>query len=769
MILIQQEVIPLHRRFREALSHGLVAFLYALGLALTLLGVTELLEYGWMAVGLLAALIAVLTAATLNRKAAYVAAGAALVGGVGWLALGGMSTMIEVLRATVLHMSGLKTALPLVAQETAVLVCVLCAAASYFVTQRSAGAYPALVLLLLIVVMLWLGDQTQALWCLLPSVVASVTLLMQSSGEDVRTSRVLPLAVVAVLLSFSGVALGGVSIGTMKDAADALRQRIYDLFFFTAPRDVFSLASEGYYPQGQGQLGGPATPNENPVMIVTTPRKTYLRGVIKNTYTGRVWLDETEGKRYLWSSLRWQGVRSTAFDMDLPDVTDLTYSDLLAPSHVTVRMLADSASSMFVPQRTRSLDVQGDLVPYFNVGSEIFATRNLELGDVWAVEAPLFKAGDAGVRQLVSACESANDPNWEYVNQTYRALPGHLEQEVYNVAYEAAAGAAAPYDMALSIQQYLQANYTYTLDVEPQLPELDFVSSFLLLSREGYCTYFASAMTVMCRMVGLPARYVEGYLATPDASGQAIVTGKEGHAWTEVYFKGFGWLTFDATPVSSETVYITPEQLPSGGENDEDTEPAPEPTATPSPEPGADAETPAPPPTATPEVPIQSPTPTAEAQPDQPDEPAAPVRRASFNAWWLLVVAAAAAIAGRIVWMLPGMQAKRQKHEFGRWLVWTQAIHDALRMRGLARLPSETPLAFFARVEAEGKLPVTLKVMGEAESLMFYGHAVPMPEETMEACRLYGQLAAVLKPWQRVLVTLQRAFLPRRTFDIARS
>ena len=48
----------------------------------------------------------------------------------------------------------------------------------------------------------------------------------------------------------------------------------------------------------------------------------------------------------------------------------------------------------------------------------------------------------------------------------------------------------------------------------------------------------------MCRMIGLPARYVEGYLATPDENGTAYVTGLQAHAWTEVYFSGFGWLTF---------------------------------------------------------------------------------------------------------------------------------------------------------------------------------------------------------------------------------
>ena len=74
----------------------------------------------------------------------------------------------------------------------------------------------------------------------------------------------------------------------------------------------------------------------------------------------------------------------------------------------------------------------------------------------------------------------------------------------------------------------------------------DFVSWFLLESKEGYCSYFASAMTVMCRIAGVPARYVEGYYISP-VNGEAIVTGKNAHAWVEVYLNGIGWTAFDPT------------------------------------------------------------------------------------------------------------------------------------------------------------------------------------------------------------------------------
>ena len=75
------------------------------------------------------------------------------------------------------------------------------------------------------------------------------------------------LAAVVTAIAIAGVAMGGAVFTPMKELADNIRQRIYDTFFYTQPRDVFTLATEGYYPQGIRQLGGPAVPREDPVMV----------------------------------------------------------------------------------------------------------------------------------------------------------------------------------------------------------------------------------------------------------------------------------------------------------------------------------------------------------------------------------------------------------------------------------------------------------------------------------------------------------------------
>ncbi len=112
-------------------------------------------------------------------------------------------------------------------------------------------------------------------------------------------------------------------------------------------------------------------------------------------------------------------------------------------------------------------------------------------------------------------------------------------------------------------RQYLSTNFPYNLDVRSTPRNRDFVDYFLFEQKEGYCTYFASALTIMARCVGIPARYVEGYILPPKPSEKQSnlynVTNNQAHAWTEVYFEGYGWLPFEATSPFRSGFYSDPE------------------------------------------------------------------------------------------------------------------------------------------------------------------------------------------------------------------
>ena len=111
-------------------------------------------------------------------------------------------------------------------------------------------------------------------------------------------------------------------------------------------------------------------------------------------------------------------------------------------------------------------------------------------------------------------------------------------------------GAATDWDKAVRLEQFLLRNYLYDLDVEPLTPGRDAVEVFLFEQQAGYCSQFATAMAVMARHVGLPARVAMGYLpgVYDPLTGATAVRAGDAHAWVEIRFRVAGWVAFDPTP-----------------------------------------------------------------------------------------------------------------------------------------------------------------------------------------------------------------------------
>lgn len=133
------------------------------------------------------------------------------------------------------------------------------------------------------------------------------------------------------------------------------------------------------------------------------------------------------------------------------------------------------------------------------------------------------------------------------------------------------------YDIALAICDYFRDNFSYSLTVDNGE---DALRGFLYETREGHCALFATAMTLSLRELGIPARYVTGYVVsgegTPVEGGyQYTVRENNLHAWVEVYFRNIGWLPFDPTAaVAGFEGGMLSEDNPSEGDNPEVTEPA---------------------------------------------------------------------------------------------------------------------------------------------------------------------------------------------------
>lgn len=109
--------------------------------------------------------------------------------------------------------------------------------------------------------------------------------------------------------------------------------------------------------------------------------------------------------------------------------------------------------------------------------------------------------------------------------------------------------AMTPFARTMAIQQHLLENYGYSLEADTATLSHP-LEEFLFKRKTGYCEHYATAMVVMLRTIGIPARLVTGFLATEwnEYGGYFTVRQRDAHAWVEVYFPRSGWITMDPTP-----------------------------------------------------------------------------------------------------------------------------------------------------------------------------------------------------------------------------
>jgi hypothetical protein len=141
---------------------------------------------------------------------------------------------------------------------------------------------------------------------------------------------------------------------------------------------------------------------------------------------------------------------------------------------------------------------------------------------------------------------SALDPVQQ---QAYLQLPEDLDPRIPALAEEITAGIPDVFGKVTALRNYLLENYAYTTNLpdpgaEPPL------EAFLFTHRRGHCEYFATALTVLARSLGIPARVVNGFLGGRWVAQEKYlaVRNADAHSWTEIPFGPYGWITFDATP-----------------------------------------------------------------------------------------------------------------------------------------------------------------------------------------------------------------------------
>lgn len=314
------------------------------------------------------------------------------------------------------------------------------------------------------------------------------------------------------------------------------------------------------YERNSEQLGGPFSFDYSPVMTVTTDRGSYWKGETRAVYTGKGWKTQdnspeavTPGEKlgtdisFDRTKLKTMKVQQT-FHMK----SNVVYPVLFGAEHMTqIGQLAGYGKKVTLPGAWSPRKEQLDWYGRGQYPQEYSVTSEIPVID------------EAALRQAKAKLPNAED------EKTYVQLPAAIPERVRQLAQKITAGEPDSYDKVKAIVSFLKNHYKYTTDPKDSTgSSADFVDRFLFQTKAGYCDYFSTALAVLAREAGLPSRWVKGYAtgslqmkqgpeymythAPTDqfvgAAGTYRVSNADAHSWVEIYFDGYGWIPFEATP-----------------------------------------------------------------------------------------------------------------------------------------------------------------------------------------------------------------------------
>lgn len=270
------------------------------------------------------------------------------------------------------------------------------------------------------------------------------------------------------------------------------------------------------------------------VMLVSSPMPEYWAAQSYDRYTGQGWMSSAD-----------QSTRLDANDERL--VTTSVYKGR-KDIEQRYKLMVGRMSSVFAANAAvkLSLPVYEDHFDTLEEMSALRSTIPMRQGQQYAVISSVSVASEEQLRDA-----GTEYPEW---TKRYLELPSPAPRRVVSMARRLVRDASDPYDAAVSIQQFLR-RFRYEINVATPPTDRDAVDWFLFTAKEGYCDYFASAMAVMARSVGIPARVVAGYNTGTmnQQTGLYEVKQENAHSWPELFFPNYGWVRFEPTPSQPAT------------------------------------------------------------------------------------------------------------------------------------------------------------------------------------------------------------------------
>ena len=276
------------------------------------------------------------------------------------------------------------------------------------------------------------------------------------------------------------------------------------------------------------------------VMRVRAPEPAYWRGQTFTDFDGRRWYARNE-----------QGLRLSGPVVNVPSTDgNIPFaSDVVVDEFVQTYYFGDGLPNVvFHADRPIQLYIESDV--WVRSDGALRAATTLPGGAVYTVVSARPRIDGERLRGQGLIGERLTELGRQAFG-AYLMVPDSTTAETIALADELADGASSSYDIVLAYQDWLAANVEYDLRAPLPDPGEDAVHDFLFDSRRGFCEQIASALTVMLRSQGVPARLVTGYVPgdRDPITGVFEVRASDAHAWVEAWFPETGWQAFDPTAV----------------------------------------------------------------------------------------------------------------------------------------------------------------------------------------------------------------------------
>lgn len=290
-------------------------------------------------------------------------------------------------------------------------------------------------------------------------------------------------------------------------------------------------------------LGGAFRMDPTPVFETTGEHSHYWRVEAKRVYTGKGWTESDNAK-----SVRVDGAHLAG----TPILSLYEKGTQVEHSVDRVQVLGDDFPQIIYGGTVTKV-ARADDVNQFRLNEETGKLEPLAKGHPVTVKtyAVTYQYPVFSIPKLKSV--TGGDP--KDIKAKYLQLPPQLPKRVQRLAEALTENANNRYDKVNAIVNFLHSgDFEYnTVDVPKPGRNEDYVDQFLFETKRGYCDNFSTAMVVLLRSVGIPARWVKGFTqgeyeeTVADDGYKFIVRNSDAHSWPEVYFPGSGWVPFEPT------------------------------------------------------------------------------------------------------------------------------------------------------------------------------------------------------------------------------